>query len=165
MKKLYVMLFVMCMAGYSYAEVDSDKLYLGGGLSLNSLSGIDFSDGIGLQVFAGYKLPVKIADGSLSVEAGYMDSGDMDSSVNIPGLGVFKGETEAKGVWVNAVIDLLLKDKLSFVGRAGLDLGDDDGIMLGGGLGLRLDEKMQVRAEYVIRDHVDSLQVNLIIGM
>lgn len=162
MKKLIFILIAMCIAGYSHAEVDSKKLYFGGGLSLNSLSGIDFSDGVGLQFFAGYELPVKITDGTLSVEAGYMDSGNMDG-VNNPVFGTSRGETEAKGLWVNAVVDFPLKDKLSFIGRAGLDLGDDDGIMLGGGVGYQLDEKMQVRAEYVIRDHVDSLQANLVI--
>jgi len=162
MKKLSLILIAMCVAGYSHAEIDSNKLYFGGGLGLNSLSGIDFSDGTGLQFFAGYELPVKMSDGSLSVELGYMDSGDMDVHT---GFGTFSGKAEAKGLWINAVVDFPLKNEFSFVGRAGLDLGDDDGIMLGGGVGYQLDEKMQVRAEYVIRDHVDSLQANLVIRM
>ncbi|MDT8451149.1 MAG: hypothetical protein RQ936_00220 [Gammaproteobacteria bacterium] len=55
-----------------------------------------------------------------------------------------------------------MQDKLNLVLRAGLDIGDDDGIMLGGGLGFKLNNKMEVRGEYVIRNHVDSLQVNLV---
>lgn len=145
------------------SAIDAEKFYFGGGIGFNSLSGIDLGDGQGLQVFVGYELPVNMTEGSLSVEAGYMDSGDIDARVNIPGLGVSAGETDAKGLWVNAVVDYPLKDKLSVVGRVGLDLGDDDGLMLGGGLGFQINEKIDVRAEYVIRDHVDSLQVNLVI--
>ena len=63
MKKLSFVLIAMCIAGYSHAEVDSEKLYFGGGLGLNSLSGIDFSDGLGYQLFGGYTLPVKMGKG------------------------------------------------------------------------------------------------------
>lgn len=165
MKKTGVALIAVLVSTFSHAEVDSKNLYFGAGLGLNSLSGIDLNDGLGLQFFAGYKLPVDMGDGKLSVEAGYMDTGDMDVRRNIPGQtpGTFIGETKANGLWVNAVVDFPLKNELSFVARAGLDLGDDDGLMIGAGLGFQLNEKMDIRTEYVIRDHVDSLQVNLVI--
>ena len=155
--------FNVSAADGSTSVVDAKKFYFGGGLGFNSLSGIDLSDGQGLQVFAGYELPVNMTEGTLSIEAGYMDSGDMDARVNISGLGTSAGEADAEGIWVNAVVDFPLRDKLSVVGRVGLDLGDDDGLMLGGGLGFQINEKIDVRAEYVIRDHVDSLQFNLVI--
>ena len=155
--------FNVSAADESTSVIDAKKFYFGGGLGFNSLSGIDLNDGQGLQIFAGYELPVNMAEGTLSIEAGYMDSGDMDARVNIPGLGTSAGEADAEGLWVNAVVDFPLKDRLSVVGRVGLDLGDDDGLMLGGGLGFQINEKIDVRAEYVIRDHVDSLQFNLVI--
>lgn len=153
-----VLLTVLCVcsvyaADGSKSTIDAKKIYFGGGLGLNSLSGIDLSDGIGFQVFAGYELPVEVGDGTLSVEVGYMDSGNFDGP----------GKRKAKGVWANAVVSLPLQNKLRVIGRAGLDLGDDDGLMLGGGIGLQMDNKMEIRAEYVIRDNVDSLQMNLVI--
>lgn len=153
--------FNVSAADDSKSAIDSKKIYFGGGLGLNSLSGIDINDGLGLQFFAGYQLPVEMTVASLSLEVGYMDSGNMDAKRNI--FGTFSGEAKANGLWANAVFDFPLKDKLSVLARAGLDLGDDDGLMLGGGLGFQLSEKMDVRAEYVIRDHVDSLQFNLVI--
>lgn len=147
----------------SKALIDTNKIYFGGGLGFNSLSGVDFGDALGFQFFAGYQLPVNMDTGELSVELGYMDSGDFDESVSTSGFRTFSGEASANGLWVNGVIDYPLQDKLSVVGRVGLDLGDDDGVMLGAGLGFQLNEKMDVRAEYVIRDHIDSLQVNLVI--
>ena len=92
-----------------------------------------------------------------------MDSGELDTTVPAPGLGTSPGKAEANGLWLNAVLDFPLQDKLSVVGRAGLDVGDDDGLMIGAGLGFQVSEKMDIRAEYVIRDQIDSLQVNLVI--
>lgn len=161
MKKLSLAFITMLFAcnGYaaddSKAVIDAKKIYFGGGLGLNSLSGIDFSDATGFQVFAGYELPVEVGNGTLSVEVGYMDSGNFDGP----------GNRKAKGVWANAVVSLPVQNKLSVIGRAGLDFGDDDGLMLGGGLGLQMNEKMEIRAEYVIRDNVDSLQFNLVVRL
>jgi hypothetical protein len=157
MRKLGIILIAMLVTSFSHAAVDSEKIYFGGGLSLNSLSGLDLSDGTGFQFFGGYELPVYMGDGKLSAEVGYMDSGDM-------AVGPFF-ETDANGVWVNAVFTLPLQNKMNLIGRAGLDLGDDDGLMLGGGVGFQLDSKMQLRTEYVIRDNVDSLQFNLVFKM
>ena len=170
MRKLTVLVMAMLLTGYVQAANKND-IYFGGGLGLNSLSGIDFSDGMGFQFFAGYDLPVKMGKGKLSLEAGYMDTGKMEQSVTtvspvfpFPVITV-TGEAKATGLWGNAVFSLPLQDKLNLVLRAGLDIGDDDGIMIGGGLGFKLNSKMEVRGEYVIRDHVDSLQVNFVMRM
>lgn len=158
MKKIIVVLMVMLVSSNSFAELDTKKVYFGGGLGLNSLSGLDFSDGLGFQFFAGYELPVKMTEGSLSAEVGYMDSGNLDV-----GSPFVSKEIKAKGLWLNAVYSLPLKNKLSFIGRAGLDLGDDDGLMLGAGVEFNIGESMDARLEYVIRDSVDSLQFNVVL--
>jgi len=41
-------------------------------------------------------------------------------------------------------------------------MGDDSGLMFGAGLSLGINARMDLRGEYVIRDDVDSLQLNLI---
>jgi opacity protein-like surface antigen len=171
MKKLsLVFVVLLCVFNANADEgskiiIDTKSLYFGGGFSLNSLSGIEFGDGLGLQVFAGYELPMKMAEGTLSVEAGYMDSGNIDMRKAVPGLGSISSEAKVKGIWSTAVISFPLKDKLSILARAGLDFGDDDGFMFGAGMGYQANEKMEMRAEYVVRDNVDSLQFNVVLRM
>jgi len=158
MKKLLMVLGLMLAAAQvSAAGVDAKKIYFGGGLGLNDAN---FGDNaIGFQVFVGLPLPVKTESVKLSVEAGYMDSGNFEKNLGIFG----KVKTKANGLWGTAVAELPLKDNLSVLGRIGLDIGDDDGIMIGAGLGLKMAQNMDLRFEYVIRDTIDSLQVNLVI--
>lgn len=162
MKKLSFIFFAMLVTGYSHAA-GNNKLYLGGGLGLNSVGSLAFGDGLGYQIFAGFDLPVKMGRGKLSIEAGYMDSGDIEFGT-VPFLGT-PLEVRFKGLWGNAVYSLPLQDRLNLILRGGLDIGDDDGLMIGAGLGLKINNKMELRGEYVMRDIVDSLQVNFVIKM
>ena len=74
-------------------------------------------------------------------------------------------DEKAKGVWSTAVISYPVNGKLSVLGRAGLDFGDDDGFMFGAGMGYQANEKLEMRGEYVVRDNIDSLQFNVVIRM
>ncbi|HEX5513307.1 MAG TPA: outer membrane beta-barrel protein [Gammaproteobacteria bacterium] len=135
---------------------NQDNLYAGAGISLNSLSGFD--DAVGFQIFGGYKLdtlnldPVKLA-----VEVGYMDSGDFEANYWFG-----KVEANVSGVWASAVASYPLTPELNLLGRLGLDFGDDDGLLLGAGVGYTVSKEIELRAEYVIRDNVDSLQANFV---
>ena len=165
MKKLSLVFVILLYVFNAYAEegsksvIDAKSIYFGGGLGLNSLSGLELNDGIGYQVFAGYVLPVKM-EAALSVEVGYMDSGDVDATRR--GRNV---DVDAKGIWSTAVISFPLKDKFSVLARAGLDFGDDDGFMFGGGVGYQVNKKLEMRGEYVVRDNIDSLQFNVVIRL
>lgn len=171
MKNFAVVMAAFLFAFNAYAAngsnktVNAENIYFGAGLGLNSLSGIDLSDGLGYQIFAGYVLPVNAGDGSLAVEVGYMDSGDLDVGVSVPGFPGFTGfsaKARAKGVWSTAVYEFPLKNNISLLGRAGLDFGDDDGLIIGGGVGFAVNAKIDIRIEYVIRDNIDSLQGNIV---
>lgn len=128
--------------------LDRKQLSFGGGLSLNSVGS---NDEVGYQFFGVYHLDqfnlMEYVD--TSVEFGYMDYGDF-------------GSTNSGGLWVNAVIDGAIQNNIGWLARAGLDLGDDDGLMIGGGAAYYIDNSKTLRFEYVIRDNVDSLQVNFI---
>lgn len=102
--------------------------------------------------------PIKTDNVKLSVEVGYMDSGNFDRKQSSFG----NASARANGLWGTAVASVTLKNNLSGIGRFGLDIGDD-GIMIGAGFGLTMNEDMDLRFEYVIRDTIDSLQVNLVI--
>ena len=155
-KKIISITALMLIANLAAAQqFDSSKIYFGGGLSKNSLSGFD--DATGYQVFGGYPLDVDLGGGQLSVEVGYMDSGSFET--DFFGLTI---ETEATGFWSTAVGEWQLNQNLNLIGRLGLDFGDDDGFMLGGGIGYKMTDNMDLRGEYVIRDNIDSLQVNFV---
>jgi len=156
MKKI---LFAAMLSAVSVNAMASD-LYGGAGLSSNSISG--FGSELGYQFFLGYDLKgVKLGKGSMAVEAGYMNSGEFGETVCYPFIGYATYGAEVKGLWATGVVFLPIANQLDFIGRAGLDFGDDDGFMFGVGVGYALDKKMQLRGEYVIRDNVDSLQANI----
>jgi hypothetical protein len=85
-----------------------------------------------------------------SVEFGFMDYG-------------FSGDST--GIWGTYVIDGKFSGQFGWLARLGLDIGDDNGLMLGAGVGFDLSDKLILRGEYVVRDQVDSLQINLLYRM
>lgn len=135
--------------------IKRDSIYLGAGIGFNSLPGVGNS--VGAQLLAGYQFDFRInGDISTAVELGYMDTGDFDRYLS-PGY-----HRDAEGVWLNVVESVGINQKLDLLVRAGLDLGDDDGLMAGAGFGYKFNNKVSWRTEYVVRDHVDSFQFNLL---
>ncbi len=135
-------------ADESQPLLDKNKFSIGGGISTNSVSG-PVSDEIGYQFFGAYNLnQINLMEGvHSSVEFGYMDYG-------------FSGDSS--GIWATYVVDGSLGGKFGWLARLGLDIGDDNGLMLGVGLGYSVNSRMELRGEYVIRDEVDSLQFNIL---
>lgn len=132
--------------------LDRTKFSVGAGISSNSVSG-PVDDEIGYQFFAAYDLDqVNLMEHvNSSVEFGYMDYG-------------FSGGNSG-GLWINYVIDNAITGPWGWLARLGLDLGDDDGMMFGAGIDYDLNDKSAIRGEYVIRDNIDSIQVNFIYHM
>lgn len=157
MNKIIRVLGLMLVVSHVNAEdLNENQIYFGGGFSLNDAG---FSDNAtGFQVFAGFPLPVKVENVNLSVEVGYMDSGDFDRRVSA----FDSNSLKANGLWGTAVADIPLKGDISAIGRIGLDIGDDDGVMIGAGVSFTLNEQTALRLEYVVRDTIDSLQLNLV---
>jgi OOP family OmpA-OmpF porin len=102
--------------GQSRAKIDEERLarsLTANGASLNSFSK-DERD-LGFKLFAGKQLNQYFA-----VEAGYFDLGKFDFAATTSGNGVLRGETELRGVNVDLVGQLPLTQRLSLLGRAGL---------------------------------------------
>ena len=157
MKKIFTGVCLMLLGtGSVYAEgagtgkplLDRSELSIGAGLSINSVSG-PVDDEVGFQVFGAYDLDrVNLMQGvNSSIEFGYMDYG-------------FRRDSD--GLWATAVIDGSIQNGFGWLARLGLDLGDDSGLMFGAGLSFGINSRMDLRGEYVIRDDIDSLQLNLI---
>ncbi len=130
--------------------LDKNMFAIGAGIANNSVSGAD--DETGFQFFAAYDLTqVNLMEGvNTSIEFGYMDYGD------------FPGPDADGGLWVTGVVDGNLTGQLDWLARLGLDFGDDDGFMFGAGVGYNFNVKNQLRLEYVVRDNIDSLQLNYV---
>ena len=62
-----------------------------------------------------------------------------------------------KGLWANGVLRYLVTPTVELIGRAGVDFGDDDGLMIGIGVGYIANTRVKVRFELVQRDDVTSV--------
>lgn len=126
--------------------LDKSKFSIGAGISYNSISG-PVSDEIGFQLSGAYDLSqVNLVESvKSSIEFGLIDYGYSNDSL---------------GIWATYVVDGPISGRYGWLGRLGLDVGDDSGLMLGAGLSWRANSNTNLRFEYVIRDEVDSLQFN-----
>ena len=157
-KQLSMFFIILLISAQSMAEVakkdkkepvlDKQKFSIGAGVARNSVGPFDET---GFQFFAAYDLnKVNLMEGvNTSIEFGYMDYGSF-------------GGGDDGGLWATAVVDGALGEKFGWLARLGFDLGDDSGLMFGAGLGLDLNEKSALRLEYVVRDNVDSIQLNFL---
>ncbi len=128
--------------------LDKSLLSIGVGISSNSVSG-PVKDESGYQVFMAYDLnQVNLISGvRSSLEFGIMDYGYSEDST---------------GIWGTYVIDGDINSRWQWLARIGFDIGDDNGIMTGVGLGFAISDGLDLRGEYVFRDDIDSLQLNLL---
>lgn len=155
-KCLNVLYVTLLFSGYSVSVnaqegkplLDKSLISIGVGISNNSISG-PISDEFGYQFFAAYDLnQVNLIDGvNSSVEFGIMDYGFRRDST---------------GIWATYVADGVISGQTGWLARAGLDIGDDSGLMIGAGVSYAANESMELRGEYVIRDDINSLQFNML---
>ncbi|MDH3635176.1 MAG: porin family protein [Gammaproteobacteria bacterium] len=131
--------------------LDRNLFSIGVGISSNSIDTKknDEDDEVGFQFFGAYDLvEINLMEGvNSSVEFGLMDYG-------------FK--RDSTGVWATYTVDGIISGDLGWLARAGFDIGDDSGLMIGAGLSYIMDERKELRFEYVARDDVDSLQFNFL---
>ncbi len=173
MKKILASsLFVLMTQSALAADVQSSNqgtqlpegLYAGGGMSYNDLdfgsifSGANNESAIGFQLFAGVPVESSIQGFKTFAEVGYFQT----SSFKIaPGV-----KEKVIGVWGAGVLQRDLNEvdpNLYGLARIGLEIGDDDGIFMGVGLGYRVSPKVEVRGEFVNKDLVSSYQGNALI--
>lgn len=152
---------------FAYAHCMQNKYYVGGGLGINSTP--TFDNTTGYQLFAGYCLDFnfKSPRSRTSVEVGYLDSGEFekqeDRFANNPNRSSIVAVNKTySGVWFAGLAEYRFDNKMHIMGRAGLDIGDANGLLFGGGAGYNVTKYAQVRAEYIIRDDIDSFQLNWI---
>jgi len=159
-KVVAILAFISLLTAYSGAAsaaasgkkplLNKNKFSIGLGVSSNSVDVPGVDDETGFQFFGAYDLSaVNLMDGvNTSIEFGYMDYG-------------FDG-VDNDGIWATAVVDGAISGDFGWLARLGLDFGDDSGFMLGAGVSLSLSKKLDTRLEYVVRDEIDSIQLNFL---
>jgi OOP family OmpA-OmpF porin len=162
--------------GQSRAKIDEERLsrsLTANGASLNSFSK-DERD-LGFKLFVGKQLNQYFA-----VEAGYFDLGKFDFAATTSGNGLLRGETKLRGVNVDLVGQLPLTQRLSLLGRAGVQYARASTHFSGNRLdavtnpnpphGGRRDAKVGLGVEYklsealALRGEVERYRVNDAVG-
>ena len=145
----------------SSITLNTSSFYLGGGLGFNSHGG---ARSVGYQILGGYEFAARLnGDISTAIELGYMDTDNFETKNLNTGASSTTNQ-EAKGMWLNVVETFPIGNKVEGIARLGLDFGDDDGLMVGAGLGYNFNRNWALRSEYVIREAVNSFQFNLLYG-
>lgn len=131
--------------------LNKNSFSIGFGVSSNSVdSRFPVDDETGFQFFGAYDLAaINLMEGvDSAIEFGYMDYG-------------FDG-TDNDGIWATYTVDGAISGGFGWLARLGLDFGDDSGIMVGAGVSYSLSRQLDTRLEYVVRDDIDSIQLNFI---
>jgi hypothetical protein len=136
--------------------LDARDVYYGAGLAASTLSNTDW--GVGAQVFAGYTTGFAVGRMALDAELGYLNTGDMDYDQP---LGARVG-TRVMGPWLSALARLEIARGWELLARVGGDFGDDGGLLLGVGGAYIVQDDVSLRLEYVMRENVDSVQLNVV---
>lgn len=132
----------------------ADQLYFGAGATWNDLDQSGWDDALGFQLFVGWDPGFMLGRINGALEVGYMSSGDFDRDID-------RRKVDFQGVWANAVGRVPIAQDWHALARIGADFGDDDGPMFGVGVGYNATPAVDIRGEYVMRDEIDSLQLNL----
>lgn len=140
----------------SNTALDMRRLSYGTGLSVNTL--VNTRWGVGAQVLVGYDTGLAVDRMALDVELGYLDTGNMKFDTQIGS----RVATRAAGVWLSSVARVPVRHGWEALGRLGGDFGDDAGLLLGVGAAVELTGEVKLRVEYVLRENIDALQLNVI---
>lgn len=178
MKKWIMALGMMAVASQASAlEFDTDQMYVGAGISSNSVATPGFDDAMGYQVFLGIPTDFTMGSVTTAVELGYMSSGEIDYTVADSNANIVDDTLDSvDGAWLNLVGTYAYDGDLNFIGRIGADFGSDtDALMYGIGLDMNMMDNIDVRVEAVRRgldidepknsDNLDSLQLNFVYNL
>jgi len=158
-----LLLALLLTTGLLNAEEPS-RYYAGVGFSGNLPDNDgEFKSSAGFQFFGGYRFDKKIGGIiGLSAEVGYHDSGDFDSKPLVSGANiVYRDSFNSAGIWLAGVFNYNVYEKLNLNAKIGLDLGDDDGTLIGVGAGYPVSASWWVNLDYIMRESSDSAQFNV----
>lgn len=129
--------------------IQLERLGFGGGFGSASVSEFTESKSV-IQLYATYRTDGMYGMGSdsysLSAELGYIDVSD----------------TSRDGFWLTPMVAWHATDRIDMLFRAGLEYGDDLGVVFGAGVSYQLERNMAVRLELVEHPNASTFQVNVV---
>lgn len=142
-------------------KIDREKLYSGGALNSNRVDS-PFDGGasktaLGFSIFGGYMIDNNIDEVSTAIEVGYAQTRDFFKDTN---------NTDVRGLWVAGVAQKQLPEVdpgLSALLKAGVDFGDDDGILIGIGAAFKASKQIEGRLEFINKDALTVYQASAIL--
>lgn len=138
--------------------------YIGVGITGSEPDDDDnFKGAAGFQIYGGYMLEQKIADVvNISIEFGYHDTGDFDGANKIVNGNVVNDPSfNDAGVWVSGVFSYNIVEDFDIQGTIGVDFGDDDGLLIGGGVVYHLTDRVNLNLALIGRSESTSGQFNV----
>lgn len=165
MKKFFPLAFAVALPALSVAtveaaEFDPKKLHVGAGISHNVVDspfGGRSESAPGLSFFAGYELDNDWSQVKTSVELGFDKTDDFYSGA----------DSDIDGFWVAGVIEKDMPEihqNLFVLARGGFDFGDDDGLLIGAGVGLHLTKHVDFRGEFINKDATSVYQASWVLN-
>jgi len=160
MKKQITWCFTLALvASTAHAEFEQDKVYVGGGLGINTPDNNGFDSELGFQLFAGYELPFTLDHGiHFAAEAGYKYKGDFRYDDNYNGNNYPSRSFTTDGLWFGGVGQYPVDEKVDILARVGYDFGDFNGVHIGAGAEYALTNVVSLRAEYIIGSDLNTAQ-------
>lgn len=147
-----------------YDEAELNPYYIGFGLTASEPDDdSNFKNATGFQIYGGYKLDYKLADTfNISIEAGYNDTGDFDGSAQIVnGSIVYPDSFNTQTGWAAGVLSYNIYKRIDVQGTLGLEAGDEDGVIFGGGFDYHLDRRFDLKLAVIKRSESLSTQFNI----
>lgn len=160
---LFLSLFLPVVAAHAHKPGDKVHMsYIGMELGVNTLeryySKWDSSVGVGVNLGADLSpLFTMHQHWHLFGEFGFADSGTFVS--DSPGLPYSR--ERYRGLWFGLNGDYAIAAKLSVLGKAGVDLGDDAGYRLGFGPAYRFTKQARASLLYHMQRHVSGLHLGV----
>ena len=146
-----------------YDDAKLKPFYIGIGATASAPDDDNYKNATGYQIYGGWKLDYKLVDTfNISIEAGYADSGDFDGSAQIVnGNIVYPESFNTQTVWGAGVLSYNFYKRFDVQGTLGLEAGDEDGVIYGGGLDYHVDRRFDLKLALIKRSESLSTQLNV----
>ena len=146
-----------------YDEAKLKPYYIGIGATSSIPDDDNYKNATGFQIYGGWKLDHKLVNTfNISIEAGYADSGDFDGSAQVVNGNVTYPETfNTQTVWGAGVLSYNFYKRFDVQGTLGLETGDEDGVIYGGGLDYHVDRRIDLKLALIQRSESVQTQFNV----
>ncbi len=149
-------------------EHEKKPYYIGLGLTASvPEEDSNYKNAAGFQIYGGYKFENENFDWKIlnyvdiAIEAGFHDTGDYDGSPKVVNGSIVRADSyNSAGIWAAGVFSYNFSESFDAQGTLGVDLGDDDGVLFGGGVVYHFNDRINLNFAIIKRPESQSTQFN-----